>query len=80
MKILSSSTNSVRPSVVITTRDTLHLHGTSPHDDIIVMDHVIGGKMTCVDCDRETVAVGVGPYGYGVLGNTVSSRINTCVH
>lgn len=67
IKMLSESNN-----VAITTHDTLYMHGACPGDDIITIDHVVGGKMTCMDCNKELIAVGIGPYGYGILGNTVS--------
>lgn len=56
---------------MIATRDTLHLTNITRRDDLTVIDHVIGGKITCLDCNSDVIAVGIGPYGYGILGNTV---------
>lgn len=63
-----------RDSVVIATRDKVHIKQPTSRQDLTIIDHVIGGKITCLDCDADIIAVGVGPYGFGILGNTV------CIH
>ena len=39
---------------------------------ITSLDHVIGGKISCMDCTSDQLALGVGSYGFGTLGNKVS--------
>lgn len=38
------------------------------------VDHVIGGKLSCMDSTPDKLALGVGSYGYGALGNKVSAK------
>lgn len=41
---------------------------------LCTVDHVIGGKLSCMDCTSDKLALGVGSYGYGALGNKVSPK------
>lgn len=41
---------------------------------LCTVDHVIGGKLSCIDCTSDKLALGVGSYGYGALGNKVRTK------
>lgn len=74
MFIPSSSTGSSSEHVAIATQDTLSV--MAPGKGFLsTLDHVIGGKLSCMDCTADRLAVGVGSYGYGTLGNKVMYKI-----
>ncbi|EDO39658.1 predicted protein [Nematostella vectensis] len=76
---LLQSTRTIYHQYVILTRDTIELHDTSGIDNVTLIDQVIGGKITCSDCTADTLAVGIGSYGYGILGNKVRLyQVSSC--
>ena len=58
--------------VAIATVDTLSLL-TPGQETLLEVDHVVGGKLSCLDCSADLLAVGAGSYGYGILGNKVNT-------
>lgn len=38
---------------------------------LLILDYVIGGKLSCMDCIVDCFVFGVGLYGYGIFGNKV---------
>lgn len=74
MFIPSSSSGSSSEHVAITTQDTVSV--LAPGKGFLsTLDHVIGGKLSCMDCTADRLALGVGSYGYGTLGNKVIYKI-----
>lgn len=70
MFIPNSASHSLPEHVAIATQDTVSI--LAPGRGLLsTMDHVIGGKLTCMDCTPDQLAIGVGSYGYGTLGNKV---------
>ena len=70
MFIPSSGSDSLTEHVAIATQDTVSV--LAPGKGLLsTLDHVIGGKLTCMDCTTDCLALGVGSYGYGTLGNKV---------
>ena len=70
MFIPSSSSGSLAEHVAIATQDTVSV--LAPGKGFLsTLDHVIGGKLSCMDCTADHLALGVGSYGYGTLGNKV---------
>jgi len=75
MFIPGSGLGSSTEQVAIATQDTALV--LSPGKGLLsTLDHVIGGKLSCMDCTADHLALGVGSYGYGTLGN----KVNTVVH
>ena len=70
MFIPSSGSGSSTEHVAIATQDTASLL-TPGKGFLLTLDHVIGGKLSCMDCTADHLALGVGSYGYGTLGNKV---------
>lgn len=70
MFIPNSASHSLPEHVAIATQDTVSI--LAPGKGLLsTMDHVIGGNLTCMDCTPDQLAIGVGSYGYGTLGNRV---------
>lgn len=70
MFIPSSASGSSTEHVTIATQDTVSV--LAPSKGLLsTLDHVIGGKLSCMDCTADRLALGVGSYGYGTLGNKV---------
>ncbi|KAJ7333901.1 regulation of transcription factor catabolic process [Desmophyllum pertusum] len=70
MFIPSSASGSSTEHVAIATQDTVSV--VAPGKGLLsTLDHVIGGKLSCMDCTADRLALGVGSYGYGTLGNKV---------
>lgn len=57
--------------VAIATLDTLSLL-VPGQKHVMKVDQVVGGKLTCLDSSPDNIAVGVGAFGYGILGNKVN--------
>lgn len=71
MFIPASSSYSSTEHVAIATQDTVSV--LTPGKGVLLMlDQVIGGKLSCMDCTADHLALGVGSFGYGTLGNKVS--------
>ena len=70
MFIPHSGTYSSTDHVAIATQDTV-LVLKPGKGSMSTLDHVIGGKLSCMDCTADRLALGVGSYGYGTLGNKV---------
>lgn len=70
MFIPSSSSGLLTEHVAIATQDTVSVL-TPGKGFLSTLDHVIGGKLSCMDCAADRLALGVGSYGYGTLGNKV---------
>lgn len=72
MFIPCSGGDSSTEHVALTTQDTASV--LVPGKGLVfTFDHVIGGKLSCIDCTVDRLAIGVGSYGYGTLGNKVKS-------
>ena len=70
MFIPNSASHSLPELVAIATQDTVSV--LAPGKGFLsTMDHVIGGKLTCMDSTSDQLVIGVGSYGYGTLGNKV---------
>ena len=70
MYIPSSSSGVSTEHVAIATQDTVSV--LAPGEGFLsTLDHVIGGKLSCMDCTADRLALAVGSYGYGTLGNKV---------
>ena len=70
MFIPSRSSGLLTEHVATATQDTVSV--LAPGKGILsTLDHVIGGKISCMDCTADRLALGVGSYGYGTLGNKV---------
>ncbi len=70
MFIPRSSSYSSTEHVAIATQDTVSIIAPGK-GSLLTLDHVIGGKLSCMDCTADRLALGVGSYGYGTLGNKV---------
>lgn len=73
MFIPSSGSYSSTEHVAIATQDTISVLAPGK-GSLLTLDHVIGGKLTRLDCTADHLALGVGSYGYGTLGNKVMCR------
>lgn len=71
MFIPGSSSYSSTEHVAIATQDTVSVL-TPGKGVLLTLDQVIGGKLSCMDCTADHLALGVGSFGYGTLGNKVS--------
>lgn len=70
MFIPKSSSGSSTEHVAIATQDTVSVLAPG-RGFLSTLDHVIGGKLSSMDCTADRLALGVGSYGYGTLGNKV---------
>ena len=71
MFIPGSSLYSSTENVALATQDTVSV--LRPGKGVLLtLDQVIGGKLSCMDCTADHLALGVGSFGYGTLGNKVS--------
>ena len=76
MFIPGTGDGSLTERVAIATQDTASI--LAPGNGLLfTLDHVIGGKLSCMDCTADRLALGVGSYGYGTLGNKVNSENKT---
>lgn len=71
MFIPGSSSYSSTEHVALATQDTVSV--LRPGKGVLLtLDQVIGGKLSCMDGTADHLALGVGSFGYGTLGNKVS--------
>lgn len=70
MFIPNSGLCSSTEHIALATQDTVSIIAPGK-GSLSTLDHVIGGKLSCMDCTADRLALGVGSYGYGTLGNKV---------
>ena len=73
MQLLQTSQQGItaRSPIAIATLDTVFIHVPGQKADMRTLDHIIGGKATCLDCKLGLLAIAIAPYGYCILGNKV---------
>ena len=74
MKLLQSCSDVPGASIVLATVNSILIHTPGQVLDTITLDEIVSGRITCLDCRPDLLAVSVAPYGYCVLGNKVSNQ------